>query len=88
MPTAQDVANWMLSRLQELRFLDQDTAVGEIGRVFGDEFTHINDNGNQAINRDVLDAFRKLTPSDVVWDRSQRMWRYREEHDDPGKRQA
>jgi Family of unknown function (DUF6953) len=50
-------------------------------------FTYDNDNGNLAISRNVLSAFRRLTGEDVVWDRDERMWRHRESHDAPGRQQ-
>jgi hypothetical protein len=54
---------------------------------FGKEFLHENENGNWAINKDVLAAFRKLTGDSVVWDRSYREWRKRLSSDKPGRKQ-
>ena len=39
----------MLSRLEEAGFLYQADAVQEIAEEFGDEYTHLNDNGNPAL---------------------------------------
>lgn len=85
--SAQDVAAWMASELRQNGALHQETAVGEIASRFGDEFTRINANGNTAIQKNVLDAFNKLTAADVVWIRSERMWRKREDYDTPGRQQ-
>jgi hypothetical protein len=84
-PSAQDVAAWMLDRLTRDRYLDQETAAGEIARTHGKEFVYVNQNGNLAIDRKVLSAFRKLTPQSVVWERGERMWRFREDYDAPGR---
>lgn len=55
---------------------------------FGEEFVYINENGNLAIDRRVLKQFRALTGDDVVWDRTEFMWRKRETHDEPGREQC
>ena len=85
---ARAVAGWMLAELKRRDTLYQEDAVDQIAREFGDEFTYENENGNAAIRRDVLAAFRELTESDVVWDRSERAWRWREKYDEPGRRQT
>ena len=87
MPTAKDVAKWMAAQLKQRGELAQEDAAAEVEEQFGDEFTYINDNGNTSIDREVLKEFRKLTPQ-VVWDRVERMWRYRDTFDEPGRRQA
>jgi hypothetical protein len=38
------------------------------------------------IDKEVLTAFRKLTPKNVVWSRSGLRWRERKSYDPPGKR--
>jgi hypothetical protein len=35
----------------------------------------------------VLTEFKKLTGDSVIWDHGQRMWRFREKHDEPGRQQ-
>lgn len=77
----QDVAGWMYEEVQSAHFLYQDTAVVEIGRRFGEEFVYINDAGNFAIAKPVLAAFRKVSKSDVVWDKGERAWRLRIDSD-------
>ena len=59
----------------------------EIARRFGEEFTYHNENGNLAIDRRVLKAFRKLTGDSVVWERGERLWRRREGYDQVGRQQ-
>lgn len=87
MATAVDVAQWMLAELRESGFLRQQDAVYDIERNFGKEFVYENDRGNMAIERDVLDEFKTLTGNSVVWERGERIWRFREEYDDKDKRQ-
>jgi hypothetical protein len=87
MVTAKDVANWMLSELENDQILYQENAVGCIQDKFGDSFVYDNQNGNMAISKEVLSEFRKLTKDNVVWFRGERHWRFREEYDEPGRRQ-
>lgn len=86
--TPEQVAQWMLEELRRVRYLYQGDAVFEIGRRFGSQFTYINDNGNDAIDRTVLKAFRCLTGDSVVWERGQRLWRMREKYDEKGRQQC
>lgn len=83
---ANAVAAWMVQTLEARGYLYQDEAV-EIRGKFGEAFTYDNDNGNLAINRNVLSTFRRLTGEDVVWDRGERTWRRRESHDVSGRQQ-
>lgn len=86
--TAEDVAKHMLERFEASDgYLAQDDAAQEVSNTFGEPWFYYNDAGNLAIARDVLAAFRKLTPN-VVWDRTQRAWRRREAGDDADKRQV
>jgi hypothetical protein len=85
--TPEAIAQWMLSRLGESGHLYQIDAVEEIARKFGPQYTYTNDNGSPAINRHVLEAFKKITAGTVVWDRRLIGWRTREPHDEPGRRQ-
>jgi hypothetical protein len=83
-PTAKDVAQWMLDQLNESGELTQEDAAYEIETLFGEEFTYANDNGNTAIDRKVLEEFRAISP-DTVWERQDKLWRRRDQHDDPGR---
>jgi hypothetical protein len=85
--TAQDVAQWMLSETKKTGYLEQAWAVSEIEDRFGEEFTYINDRGANAIDREVLKAFRELSGNTVVWARVSRYWRPRESGDEPGRTQ-
>jgi len=85
-PTAKDVSAFMLERLREDGTLYQDVIVCQIQEHFGDDFVYENDNGNLAIDRGVLKEFRALTKVDVVWSRSERFWRFREDYNDAESR--
>jgi hypothetical protein len=84
--TAADIAVFMKKRLREEELLYQEVVVYEIQEQFGDDFVYDNENGNLAIKADVLEEFKKITP-DVIWMRSERCWRAREDGDDPGRSQ-
>jgi hypothetical protein len=85
----EEVARWMLQKMEGRPFgLYQDQTVVEIKQRFGEEFTYINANGNVAISKPVLAAFRRLSGDGVVWSRSERCWRRRAMWDrQPGRQQ-
>jgi len=85
MPTPTEVAEWILAQLPDQSFLFQDRVARNIRQQFGEDFTYRNKNGNFGIRKDVLDEFRKLTPNDVVWSRSQQAWRRRRPTDPVGR---
>jgi hypothetical protein len=85
--TPDDVAKWMLSELQREKCLYQQTAVCDIESKFGENFIYYNDSGNPAIGKSVLSAFKKLTGDSVIWEKGERMWRFREKRDEPGRQQ-
>jgi hypothetical protein len=82
-----DVAAWMATELRRYNELHQSDAASKIESRFGRQFTYENANGKLAIGPDVLKAFNKLSGSDVVWCRSRRCWRNREDGDLPGRMQ-
>ena len=85
MATAQEVAKWMVEQMADGNYMYQQSIVYQIREKFGEEFTFYNQNGNAGIRKDVLAAFKNLTP-DVVWSRSNQYWRKRTDHDTLGKR--
>lgn len=85
--TPQEVAELMLARLEADDVLYQDEIVYVIERECGDEHVRINDNGNLAIQSNVLKAFRKLTEGCVVWEKGERCWRFRKDYDAQGRAQ-
>lgn len=88
MATIKDIAIWMMNEIKETGFLYQESAVYDIIEKFGEEFSYINENGNNAIDKKILYEFRKLTEDSVVWERREKLWRIREDHDTIGKRQV
>ena len=87
-PTADQVAQWMLDELNKVQYLYQQDAVYSIESKFGSAFVYVNDAGNPAIDRKVLAAFKKLTGESVIWERGERVWRKREQYDEPGRLQS
>ena len=85
--TTEEVAQWMLSSVLETGRLYQETGVYSIRDKFGEEFTYINENGNLAIDKNVLKAFRKISNDLVIWERGDRAWRQRADYDQPGRQQ-
>jgi hypothetical protein len=85
--TPEVVAQWLLGQLEQGKRLYQVDAAGEIANRFGDEFIYDNANGNPAIDKRVLRAFRKISSDTVVWDRWDFCWRKRTATDAPGRKQ-
>jgi len=86
--TPGEIAQWMADRLeQQDSSLYQADAVDEIAKRFGEQFTYLNDNGNPAIDKRVLRAFKTITGDTVVWERWDFCWRKRTERDAPGRKQ-
>lgn len=87
MTSPKDVAGWMLSELQSEGVLYQESAVYQIVNRYGEQFTYHNENGNLAIRKEVLNAFRRISNDYVVWSRADRCWRMRGDGDLPGRMQ-
>jgi len=82
-----DVAEWMLSVIQEQGELTQNNAFYEINKRFGSGFTTITNSGSPSIRTSVLTAFRKISDEVVIWERGDKKWRKREFYDAPGRQQ-
>ena len=87
MANEEDVANWMVEQIHEKRFLHQEEVVYKIKQKFGESFTYVKPNGNLAISRIVLRAFKRVSGKSVVWERGERMWRARTDHDSRSRQQ-
>ncbi|MWA01337.1 hypothetical protein F8568_013270 [Actinomadura sp. LD22] len=85
--TPEDIARWMLKRIENGEELYQQDVVYEISQKFGEKFVYDNERGNPAIDKKVLKAFREVSEDTVVWEKGMRMWRKREVYDDPGRGQ-
>lgn len=67
--------------------LYQRRAAHEIKDRFGAEFTYVNRNGNLAIDKRVLTAFRELTADSAKWVGGRySVWRKIQPGDPPGRR--
>ena len=83
----REIAEWMVAQLVERPTLYQSRVATHVFR-HNPELVYRNKNGNRALEKSVLDAFRKLTAGDeIVWSRSSQMWRHRKPHDKPGRMQ-
>jgi hypothetical protein len=77
----------MLAEVMRTGYVEQESMVWDIAKRFGKEFIYDNENGNPAIDKKVLRAFKKKSNPTVVYSRSERAWRKRERYDEPGRRQ-
>lgn len=75
----------MLEQLEATDVLYQSETVYGIEETFGEAFVYENEHGNSAIGRTVLVEFRRLTEWAIVWDRSERAWRWRDQYDGAGR---
>ncbi|SDM93565.1 hypothetical protein SAMN04487897_101539 [Paenibacillus sp. yr247] len=72
--TANEVAEWMMEQLKSAGILHQKEAVDYIIRHFGESFIYVNENGNQAISKDVKKIFKKLHGGKAAWERDGFFW--------------
>ena len=77
------IAQWMLEQYTKYKRLPQSMAARGILTNFGEQYVYKNKQRNWAINKGILEAFRKITPEDVVWSRSSQTWRARAPYDPP-----
>ena len=81
-----DVAQWMLSAIEEHGELTQNNAYYQINKLFGSGFTTVTNSGSPSIKSSVLTAFKNIS-DDVVWERGEKKWRKRQFYDAPGREQ-
>jgi hypothetical protein len=77
----------MAQQISRVGELHQADAADGIAKRFGQEWIYENDNGNPAVDRRVLKAFRRVTGDTVVWDWWEFCWRRRSPSDAPGRKQ-
>lgn len=75
------IAQWMLEQYTKHKRLPQTMAARGIMIEFGEQYVYRNKQRNWAINKGILEEFRKITPEDVVWSRSSQTWRARAPYD-------
>lgn len=81
----QAVAQWMVAQIEREGCLYQDDVVDYLVRANREEFLRENADGNLVLGKAVLDAFRSLTITNVVWVKPERYWRFRVQEDEPGR---
>lgn len=72
--SANEIAEWMLGELKSAGILRQSDAVAYIISNFGESFIYVNENGNQAISKEVKKAFKKLHGGRAAWERDGFFW--------------
>ena len=82
---AQKVAEWMLEEIEKSQCIYQDDVVDFLVKSDSEHLLRENADGNLAIGRQVLNAFKNLTQSNVVWVKPDRYWRFRVPEDEPGR---
>ncbi len=81
----QSVALWMQSMLDTDGCLYQDDVVDLLVKNQKEELLRENADGNLVIGRPVLNAFKKLNESSVVWVKPDKYWRFRVPEDEDGR---
>lgn len=84
----EQIAAFMLERLKREKYLYQEIIVCDIENIFGKDYVYVNDNGNLAIHTEILKSFRRQTKGQVVWERGEKLWRFRESFDPKDRRQV
>jgi hypothetical protein len=82
---ADSIASWMLSQIEKDGCIYQDDVVDYLVKAKKESFLRENNNGNLVVGREVLNAFRKLTESTVVWVKPDFYWRFRVAEDESGR---
>ncbi len=82
---AKSIAYWMLDEIERHTCIYQDDVVDRLVKAKAENFLRENSDGNLVIGREVLDAFKKLTETSVVWVKPDRYWRFRVNEDEAGR---
>ncbi|TKB43976.1 DUF6953 family protein [Thalassotalea mangrovi] len=83
--TEVDVSLWMKEQLDKDGCLYQDDVVDYLVKSKAEIHLKENADGNLAIQRKVLNQFRKHTGESVVWVKPDKYWRFRVAEDEPGR---
>jgi hypothetical protein len=75
----------MKLQLEKDGCLYQDDVVDYLVKSGADSLLRENTDGNLVLQRKLLNAFRELTPDNVVWVKPDRYWRFRVPEDEPGR---
>jgi hypothetical protein len=82
---ATEAAEWMQGQITQHGCMYQDDVVDYLVKADAENLLRENSDGNLVVGRAVLDAFRKLNESSVVWVKPDRYWRQRVAEDEPGR---
>jgi hypothetical protein len=82
---AVEAAKWMLAKLEGDGCIYQDDVVDHLVKAKADALLRENSDGNLVVGRALLDAFKTLTETTVVWVKPDRYWRWRVKEDEPGR---
>jgi hypothetical protein len=82
---SDSVAEWMLAQIEREACIYQDEVVDYLIKAKREDLLIENADGNQAVGKAVLAAFRKLTETTVVWVKPDRYWRLRVPEDELGR---
>jgi len=82
---AADVAQWMQAILEKEYCLYQDDVVDMLVKAKYEEHLRENSDGNQVLAKTVLNQFKKLNETTVVWVGSGKYWRLRVKEDEPSR---
>jgi hypothetical protein len=75
MHSPKKIAEWMVSQFPENGWLYQEIVVRNIKKEFGEDYIYLNQNQNDAINKDILKEFKNITEGKVQWSRGDKAWR-------------
>lgn len=82
---AKAVAGWMLAQVEKHSCIYQDDVVDYLVKGGSEELLRENRDGNLVVGRAVLDAFKAITETTVVWVKPDRYWRWRVLEDELGR---
>jgi hypothetical protein len=82
---ANAAAKWMLIQLEVHGCIYQDDVVDFLVKSGAEDLLRENADGNLAVGREVLSAFKAITETTVVWVKPDFYWRWRVTEDEPGR---
>lgn len=78
-------SNWMMTRIQHEGCLYQDDVVDFLVKSNAEDLLRENSEGSLVVGTALLNSFKKLTETTVVWVKPDRYWRFRVAEDEPGR---
>lgn len=82
---AKEVTSWMLTQVEKHGCIYQDDVIDFLVKAGAEELLRENSDGNLVVGLAVLDAFKAMTETTVVWVKPDRYWRWRVTEDEPGR---